>query len=297
MNVSLFTHSVLVTGSEGFVGKETIKLLHKKGLRIIPFDIMLGGNDITNIESLRSCVEENAPDRILHLAATARFSDADRNPERATKTNYLGTENVALVAKEFHIPVVYASTGTVYMPIKQEMPITEDFTVSTQISTYGLTKRLGELAIQRYCNPWIILRYGHLYGAGKQYHGLVGGILAKIRMGEKPQVWGGEQTNDFAYVKDIAEANYRALTASWENWNEVYNIGTGEELSTAEAAQMVCDAVGYKGEIEITSKRDVDPARFVYNTKKAQHMLGYKSTYGFKEGLDDMIKEYEGKNN
>lgn len=279
---------VLMTGSSGFVGKETSKLLKEKGIEVIPFDLMDGGRDITDYSSLEECVKLNQPDRILHLAATARFSDADRYPEKAFRTNWIGTENVALIAKNYHIPVVYSSTGTVYMPIWKEMPITEDFPAGGN-SNYGCSKRLGEEAIKRWCNPWIILRYGHLYGAEKKYHGLVGGIYAKIKAGLRPQIWGGEQTNDFAYVKDIAEANFRALTATWENWNEIYNIGTGVEISTEDAARMVCQALGYIGEIEITSKRDVDPLRFVYNTNKAEHMIGFKAQWSFEEGLKDMI--------
>lgn len=284
---------ILVTGSSGFVGKETCKLLTAQGHTVIPFDLMNGGCDITDRATLEKMIEVNFPDRILHLAATARFSDAERNPKRCHDTNVTGTENVALVAKKYHVPVVYASTGTVYMPIKQEMPIKEEFpsTIQQQMSVYGRTKRLGEEEITKYCNPWIILRYGHLYGAEKRYHGLVGGIYAKIKAGLKPQIWGGEQTNDFAYVKDIAQANLKALTATWENWNEIYNIGTGVEISTSDAAKMVAEAMGYKGEMEITSKRDVDPARFVYDLSKAEHMLGYKPQWEFKEGLEDMLKE------
>jgi UDP-glucose 4-epimerase len=285
--------NVLITGANGFVGKETCKLLKAKGIGVIPFDLMNGGQNISNFDSLEEVVNETKPNRILHLAATARFSDAEKNPKRCHDTNVTGTENVALVAKKYHIPVVYSSTGTVYMPIKQEMPITEEFpaTIQQQMSVYGRTKRLGEEEITKYCNPWIILRYGHLYGAEKRYHGLVGGIYAKIKAGKKPQVWGGEQTNDFAYVKDVAQANYCALTATWENWNEIYNIGTGVEVSSADAARMVCEVLGYTGETEITSKRDVDPARFVYDVSKAQHMLGFKAKWQLKEGLEDMMNE------
>jgi UDP-glucose 4-epimerase len=217
---------VLITGSSGFVGKETCKVLLARGIDVLWFDLMNGQSDVTDYESLKAAVVAYRPDRILHLAATARFTDADNFPEKAFRTNWIGTENVAKLSQEYHIPVVYASTGTVYMPIFKEMPIDEKFPAGGN-SNYGCSKRLGEEAIKRYANPWIILRYGHLYGAEKKYHGLVGGILAKIRAGVKPQIWGGEQTNDFAYVKDIAEANYCALTATWENWCEIYNIGTG----------------------------------------------------------------------
>ena len=136
---------VLCTGSSGFVGKETVRLLSSVGFEIIPFDIMNGNQDITDYDCLDSFVKSAQPQRILHLAATARFSDADRNPKRAHDTNVAGTENVAMVASKYHVPVVYSSTGTVYMPVMGEMPITEDFptTIQQQMSVFGRTKRLG----------------------------------------------------------------------------------------------------------------------------------------------------------
>ena len=139
---------VLVTGSSGFVGKETCRLLKSKGIEVVPFDLMDGGADITSLDSLQKKIEETQPNRILHLAATARFSDADKFPEKAFRTNWIGTENVALASKEAHIPVVYSSTGTVYMPIRREMPITEDFPAYGN-SNYGCSKRLGEETIQK----------------------------------------------------------------------------------------------------------------------------------------------------
>lgn len=284
---------VLITGNRGFVGKETDKLLKEKGIEVIGFDIQNGNQDITDPRSVESAIRLYRPNRILHLAATARFSDARQNPERAVNTNYLGTEIVSIMARKYHIPLVYASTGTVYMPVGSEMPITEEFNADLRDITtpYGFTKRLGELAVMRYASPWIILRYGHLYGAEKRYHGLVGGIYSKIRAGQKPQIWGGEQTNDFAYVKDIAEANYKALTATWENWGEIYNIGTGIEISTKDAAKTICKIFGYKGEPEVTSARGVDPERFVYDISKAKHMIDFHPKWSFEVGLKDMAKE------
>ena len=280
---------VLLTGSSGFVGKETSTFLINLGIEVIPFDVMNGYQDIRNRDSIERTIEATKPDRILHLAATARFTDADKYNEKCFDTNDRGSENVALTSRKYNIPVVYSSTGTVYMPITKEMPITEDFPAIGN-SNYGCSKRLGEDRIKRWASPWIILRYGHLFGADKKYHGLVGGILAKIRTGQKPVVWGGEQTNDFAYVKDIARANFLALIATPENWNETYNIGTGIEISTSDAAKMVCKAVKYKGPIEIGVKRDVDPARFVYDTRKAEHMLNFKAEYTLETGLEDMLK-------
>lgn len=279
---------ILITGDKGFVGSGTRKLLEEQGHEVIGYDLM-DGFDVRDQLQLMNVVEKEKPDRILHLAAIARFADADANPKLAHETNVLGSKNVAFVAARFHVPVVYSSTGSVYMPIKEVPPITEEFRAIGN-SQYGCTKYLGETYI-REVTPHIILRYAHLYGKEKRMHGLIGGFLDRINHGMAPTLYGGKQSNDFTYIKDIANANFLALTAPWDKWNQVYNIGTGEELSAEAAGKLICDATGYKGEIEIKEQRGVDPDRFAFSVKKAEIMLGFKAKYDFKTGLADMFAD------
>ena len=117
----------------------------------------------------------------------------------------------------------------------------------------------------------------------------MGGFLERIERGLSPTLYGGKQSNDFTYIKDVAVANYLALVASWDKWNQSYNIGTGEELTAEEAGKSVCKISGYKGKIEIKEQRTVDPGRFVYDVSKAGRMLGFKADYTFEKGLEDMF--------
>lgn len=282
------TLKVLVTGDKGFVGTETTKYLNEKGIEVVGYDLM-DGFDIRDLQQLRQVVAQEKPDRILHLAAIARFDEADANPKRCHETNVIGTMNVVQVAKEGHIPLVYASTGSAYMPIKMTGAITEDFPTMGN-SVYGCSKALGEKYVVEH-NPHIILRYAHLYGKEKRYHGLIGGFMARIEHDLEPVLYGGKQSNDFCYIKDVARANYLALTASWDRWNDAYNVGTGEELTAEEAGKIICDAAGYKGNIQIKPQRGVDPDRFYYDMSKTERKLGFKFEYDFEKGLQDMFKE------
>ena len=280
--------NVLMTGNLGFVGSETQKLLEKEGHTVIGFDLM-NGFDIRNKNQIEGVVEAKKPERILHLAAIARFDEADKNPILTHETNVIGTMNVVEVAKEHNIPLVFASTGSAYMPIKLEPPIREDFPIMGN-SVYGCSKALADLYVQTH-TPHIILRYAHLYGKEKRYHGLIGGFLSRIEHDMEPILYGGAQSNDFCYIKDIAKANLLALTASWDKWNQVYNIGTGEELSALEAGKIVCEIFDYKGKIQIKEGRTVDPSRFVFDISKAKEKLGYVPEFSFRDGLLDMKKE------
>jgi nucleoside-diphosphate-sugar epimerase len=279
---------VLVTGDRGFVGSATRAVLERARHTVIGFDI-LDRRDIRDEAVLRRVVHDEAPDRILHLAAVARFADADADPIAAHSTNVVGTANVASVADSYRIPVVYASTGSVYMPIEAEPPIRETFRAAGN-SLYGCTKLLGERHIERMASPWIILRYAHLYGPEKRGHGLVGGFLDRIARGMAPVLYGGQQSNDFTYIEDVARANLLALTASWDAWRTHYNIGTGEELTAEAAGRIVCEAFGYDGDIVVERGRSVDSARFVYDCSKASRMLGFTAEYDFARGIAHMAE-------
>ena len=281
-------YRVLITGNKGFVGTVTEKLFHENGIEVVGYDIM-DGLDIRDREQLEQVVIATKPNRILHLAAIARFDEADANPIRVHETNVLGTMNVVNVARKYHIPLVFASTGSAYMPIKLKPPITEDFPVMGN-SVYGCSKALSEIYVRQY-NPHIVLRYAHLYGAEKRYHGLIGGFLSRIEHDLEPVLYGGKQSNDFTYIKDVADANYLAVTASWDKWNQAYNIGTGEELTAEAAGKIICKAANYKGKITLKPQRTVDPDRFVFDCSKAERMLGFKARYSFALGLEDMFKE------
>lgn len=280
---------ILITGDEGFVGTETRKLMEAEGHEVIGYDLM-SGMDIRDVNQLDAFVASSNPDRILHLAAVARFADADKNPKLAYDTNVRGTQNVAYVANKYHIPVVYASTGSVYMPIKEEPPILESFPAVGN-SVYGCSKAVAEKIIESLDHPWIILRYAHLYGQEKRMHGLIGGFLDRIERGLAPTLYGGKQSNDFTYIKDVARANLLACVAPWDKWFQHFNIGTGEELSAEDAGKIICDAAGYKGKVEVKEMRSVDPMRFLFSCDKAKTMLGFEAEYDFKKGLTHMFNE------
>lgn len=285
---------VLITGHAGFVGRETTRYFLEKGWGVVGYDLMTG-QDFRNIEKLKKFCEEVKPDRILHLGAVARFSEADDDPKLAFETNAIGTRNIAVVAGELGIPVVYASTGSVYMPIVDTPPITESFSAKGN-SVYACSKYLGELYVKQYAGTYIILRYSHLYGKDKRYHGLIGGFLDRMDRALAPTLYGGGQSNDFMYIKDVAKANYLAVIASADNWRQTYNIGTGHELTAKEAGDIIIEMNNkhsdkpFKGKVDVKKGRTVDPERFVFDCTKAKNMLKFEADFDFKSGLDDMFK-------
>src|SRR3990167_6990842 len=93
-------YKILVTGGNGFVGTATIKYITEQGISAFSYDIIDSRNDITDLGRLEEIIKQKGINRILHLAAVARFADADKNPKLAFETNALGTRNLAFVASK-----------------------------------------------------------------------------------------------------------------------------------------------------------------------------------------------------
>jgi UDP-glucose 4-epimerase len=279
---------VLVTGDKGFVGRHTVPVLRAAGHEVEGFDAA-DGLDLR--EGLFDAAER--VDVVLHLAAVAQFAAADENPIQALEVNALGTRNVVRACEAFSLPLVHASTGSVYMPVL-DVPIREDHRLSGN-SVYGVTKRIAEAYVEEAKVPAVILRYAHLYGPGKIGHGLVGGVLGRIAIGEPPLVMGdGNQTNDFTYISDIAAANLAAVERVYLYPGvRAYNIGTGVELSAMDAARIVAERAGWTGPIEHAPRREVDASRFAFDVSAAERDLGWKALVPFWKGMETMLKEIE----
>jgi len=280
----LKTKRVVVTGSSGFVGGNTVKGLLAKGYAVVGYDIT-NGFDILDYKQLLNIIHKG--DVVIHEAAIAHFATADKDPLRAYRVNVQGTENVAKACERNKAErLIYASSGAVYIPIEQDPPITENFKVCGN-SVYACSKCTAEKVVQIYKTPWIILRYAHLYGEGKIGHGAIGGFIARMKEGLAPIIYGGRQSNDMTLIKDVVQANLLAVET--EHVNEIYNIGTGEELATIDEFEIMRKFFKYDKEFEVLPARIVDPPRFVFDISKARKLLGYNPQYSFEAGLKDWL--------
>ena len=227
-------------------------------------------------------------DKVLHLAAIARFGDATRNPQKAARVNVEGTINIikACIEKKAE-RLVYSSTGSVYshaVPI----PIREDAKREPH-SIYGLTKKQAEDWIFLYGEnlSYVILRYGYIYGKGKDW-GAVGAFIKRIKEGKRPVVFGGKQTNDFIYIKDVVHANLLALET--EHTRQAYNIGSGRATSIKDVCERCIDAVQTDLTMEIKPARIFDFPVFVYDISKAQTLLNFEPKWNLTKGIKDTLK-------
>lgn len=279
---------VMVTGSSGFVAGHTIPELKSIGYDVITYDLV-DGQDICNADQLRESMPNGC--KVLHLAAVSRFAHAEEDPPEAYRTNVGGTATLLKVAGEVGAErVVMASTASVYMPAWNP-PIRENHPVSGN-SHYGYSKLHAETMLQLHRDvPYVVLRYAHLYGLNKAHGGLIDAFLTRIARGAAPLLFGGEQSNDFTYIDDVVQANIQALDTPYTN--EIYNVGTGQAVTTKEAFDLLKSATKYDGPVEHYPMRTVDSKRFVLDINKSKRQLGYFPEWTFRDGLLDLLSKME----
>jgi len=291
---------VVVTGANGFVGLHTVKELLNVGYKVTAVDITdskmqseFGGNKrctVTTMDildkNLKRIVKKD--DKVLHLAAIPKFDDARQNPQKAVRVNVEGTLNIIQACiSERAERLVYSSTGSVYSS-HVAVPIREDATREPN-SVYGLTKKQAEDWIFFYGDrlPYVILRYAYVYGKGKDW-GAVGAFFKRIKEGKRPAVYGGKQTNDFIYIKDVVQANLLALGT--DRTRQAYNIGTGRATSIKDVCELCIKASKTNLAMRIEPAREFDFPVFVYDISKAQTLLDFDPKWSISRGIEDILK-------
>ena len=140
------------------------------------------------------------------------------------------------------------------------------------------------------------LRLWNAYGPGQALSNPYTGVLAifssRIANGQSPMVFeDGQQRRDFIHVADVAQAFVLALESSAAD-GQVFNIGSGDEMTVNEVAKAVARAMG-RGEMEpeVTGKMRIGDIRHcIPDITKAQDVLGYQPKQDFHEGLVELAE-------
>lgn len=308
----------LVTGGAGFIGSNIVKKLleMREFVRVADnfssgkkeniqefasnpnFELLEG--DIREVNFAKEALREM--DFVIHQAALASVAGSIEDPLASNNVNINGTLNLLLAAKDEGIKkFVYASSSSVYGDYP-ESPKKETFPTNP-ISPYALTKYAGEryaqIFWQIYQLPTTCLRYFNVFGPKQdpfsQYSAVIPKFISAFVKGEKPVVYGdGKQSRDFVYVDNVVAANILACDAKKGN-GEVFNIGSGVEISLNQLIKFLGNISGKHIEADYQAPRQGDILQSVADISKAQDTLGYNPQVGFEDGLKKTYNWYGAK--
>lgn len=301
---------ILVTGGAGFIGSHVAEAYVRAGHQVAVFDnfssgreeyvpkgVQLFEGDITNLARVEAVLQEFQPEVLNHHAAHIQVGFSVQNPQFDAQNNILGLLNLLETARKQGTvkKVIMASTGGA-MYGDQPVPFVE--TMEPQpLSPYGISKRSGELYLHFYFIQYgissVVLRYSNVYGPRQNPHGESGVIaifMEKLLKGEQPVINGtGENTRDYVYVEDVAQANVAALEY---NQQGIFNIGTKVETSTLEVVRKVYSALKISGEAQHGPARPGEQQRSVLDASLAQQELGWSPQVSLDEGIARTVSSF-----
>ena len=276
---------VLVTGSEGFLGKHVCRALKARGHAVVGLDSAPSAEIVADITKVMPMMELDA---IVHLAAVASPNVCTANPELAFSVNVLGTQQVLRLALESGArKFVFSSSAHVYDIPPRYMPTDECHPLRLN-NIYTTTKLLGEqlchLFWENHGLSYTTLRLYNAYGPGQQPGYFIPDMLAKAETGEII-LKGGETTKDWVYVDDVARAFCLALETPYVG---VMNIGTGLQTPLSEVSRLIAAHTGVFLRVVLSSN---DATRMQADYTRARQVLGWRPTVTIEEGLDAVCSD------
>ena len=287
---------VLVTGANGLVGYEIVKVLNN----LKKFDVFrtyhsqnnkIENNVVqidlesNNIENLNICF-----DYIIHCAA--RIPNKVYSDKQVAYINRRIDDNVINYCRRHRCKLVYISGTSVYGS-KSDEEMNEESIINTE-SRYVSEKRNTEIRIINECNSYCILRISSPYGYRQKNDTVLKKFIKAACTGKNLYYYGsGERTQNFISVEDVSYAVVKSMNYKK---NAIFNIASQDSISMKRLAVLVLESA--KKEFQTESKvqaanciDDQENVRIYISTKLAQQELGWKQHVNLEEGVRKWIKK------
>ncbi|MCJ8166125.1 GDP-L-fucose synthase [Pontibacter sp. E15-1] len=291
---------IYVAGHRGMVGSAIVRALEAEGYTniIVRRSAEL---DLRDQAAVKVFFSEEKPGFVF-LAAAKVGGIVANNTYRADflYDNLMIEANIIHAAYETGAKkLLFLGSSCIYpklapQPLKEEYLLTGELEPTNE--PYAIAKiagiKLCEAYRDQYGCDFISAMPTNLYGYNDNYHPQNSHVLpalirrfheAKESGAEAVTIWGtGSPLREFLFADDLAQACLFLMETY--SGRELVNVGTGEDLSIKELAELVKETVGYTGELRLdTTKPDGTPRKLMDVTKL--HNLGWHHTTELKEGI------------
>jgi len=291
---------IYVAGHNGLVGSAIMRKLESEGYKNIvtrTFEEL----DLTDQKATREFFEKERPEYVFLAAAKVGGIQANSTfPADFIYINLMIECNVIKASHEFGVKkLLFLGSSCIY-PKLAPQPIKEEYLLSGYLEEtnepYALAKISGMKMCQyfnkQYGTNFISVMPTNLYGPNDNFDLNTSHVLpalirkfheAKVNNAPYVEIWGtGTPRREFLYVDDLADACL-FLMKNYSG-NDFFNVGTGEDVTIRELAELIGEVVGYKGELKFdTSKPDGTPRKLLDVTRI--HEAGWRHKIELKEGL------------
>lgn len=303
---------ILITGGAGFIGSHILEQLNEMpDMDVVVFDNLSSGSrdhvpagmelvegDVCDEEAVDAVFADHHFDAVVHLAAQTMVPISVENPVLDCQINLEGVLHVLEACRTHGVPhILFSSSAAVYGD-NLNIPLRETERL-VPTSPYGVTKMTTEHYLRVYHELYgmdaTVFRFANVYGErqGEKGEGGVVSIFCKLLSQHQGfTVFGdGNQTRDFVYAGDIAQAIIRALPLKGYH---TMNVSTGQETSVNDLIHSFEKAVGYPVEVTYTAPRTGDILRSVLGNGALKANLDFVPAMDLEEGIRRTYEWYQG---
>lgn len=297
---------ILVLGGTGFVGKNLVVSLHRRGipLRVVSRTPDVGFLDShapgTSAITLEQFVADPkvalfGVDTVVYLASTSTPGSNIETPWREARDTVEATMRILFaVAHHSQANVIYLSSGgTVYGETTADS-ISEN-SMLQPISPYGVGKQMAEAAIDYIARTQglraTILRPSNPIGRWQVSvsQGVVGALMRAAQHSTVfPMIGGGVAVRDYFDVRDLSSAIEHVIDQPDASTGKIWNVGSNTGTSVREMLDLVQQISGREITVKPLPARATDVARVVLNTDAIKDALGWAPKYKLRASLEDI---------
>ena len=300
-------HRIFVAGHQGMVGSAIERALQREGFTnlILPDQAAL---DLTEQEAVRSFFREERPDHVFLAAARVGGIHAnDAYPADFIRDNLLIQNNVIDAAHASGVKkLLFLGSSCIY-PREAPQPMPESCLLSGPLEPtnqwYALAKIAGIKMCQAYRRQYgfnaICLMPTNLYGPWDNFHSTDSHVIpallrrfheAKLAKAPSAPAWGtGSPRREILHVNDLADACLFLMEHYDEE--EIVNVGTGQDISIRELAELIREVVGYQGEIVFDPAKPDGTPRKLLDVSRLTAM-GWQARIELRDGLAETYQWY-----
>jgi GDP-L-fucose synthase len=301
---------IYISGHSGMLGKTMHQFLKLKGYTNI---IVQNSSDLDlrDQKKVNEFFKREKPEYVFHFAAKVGGIMANiNNPAEFFYDNVMISSNVINAAHKYGVKKLLNLGSSCIYPVKCKQPMKEEYLMTGPLEPtnegYALAKiialKLCETYNKQYGTNFISLMPCNIYGINDHFDLQNSHVLsalvkkfvdAKHRDEKQVLLWGrGIARREFIYSEDVAEACYYFMqNFDAKDLPPFVNIGTGKDVTIKELAQLIADAVGFKGAIKYDTSKPDGMLRKLLNIDKAKS-FGWKPKIDLKEGIKKTINYY-----
>lgn len=299
MSYEIAGKRIWVAGHRGLVGGALVRRLQTEGCTVLTAD--RSTVDLKDQPATRRWIEQNSPDAIFMAAAKVGGIHANSTfPAEFLYDNLMIEANVIESAYRVGVgKLVFLGSSCIY-PKYAEQPIREESLLTGSLEPtnewYAIAKiagiKLAEAYREQYGANFISAMPTNLYGPADNFDLANSHVLPALlrkaheaKQSDAPEIviWGsGIPRREFLHVDDCADALVFLMKEYSESQH--INVGSGEDISIFDLAKMVCEVVGFRGEIVCDSTKPDGTPRKLMSADKLQS-LGWRPSIDLEEGI------------